>query len=125
MVRHALVAIFWLCPALAAAQNAENKAAADALFDEGKRLLTAGDVERACAKLEASLQVLDELGVRLNLADCHERQGRTATAWAEFRAAASQADKRGDSRSAYARQRTDALTPRLMKLQISVPVANQ
>jgi len=125
MVRHALVAILSLCPALAAAQNADNKAAADALFDEGKRLLAAGDVDHACPKLEASLQLLDQLGVRLNLADCHERQGRTATAWAEFRAAASQADKRGDARATYARQRTDALAPRLVKLQISVPAANQ
>ena len=86
MVRHALVAILWLCPALAAAQDASNpKVAADALFGEGKRLLAEGDVDHACAKFEASLQLLDQLCVLLNLADCHERQGRTATAWAEFR----------------------------------------
>jgi hypothetical protein len=111
---------------MAAAQNAsDTKAAADALFDEGKRLLAAGDVDHACPKFEASLQLLEQLGVRLNLADCHERQGRTATAWAEFREAASQADKHGDARAAYARQRTEALTPRLVKLQISVAPANQ
>ena len=126
MVRHALVATLSLFPALAAAQNtADTQAAADALFDEGKRLLVAGDVEHACPKFEASLQLFDQLGVRLNLADCHERQGRTATAWAEFREAASQADKRGDARAAYARQRVDALTPRLVKLQLSVSPANQ
>jgi hypothetical protein len=125
MLRHALVVMFSLCPALAAAQSAsETKAAADALFDEGKRLLAAGDLDHACPKFEASLQVLDQLGVRLNLADCHERQGRTATAWAEFREAASQADKRGDARAGYARQRTDALSPRLVKLQIAVPTAS-
>lgn len=125
MARHTLAAILWLCPALAAAQPASNKAAADALFDEGKRLLAAGDLDHACPKFEASLQLVDQLGVRLNLADCHERQGRTATAWAEFREAASQADKRGDKRAAFARQRTDALAPRLVKLQISVPAASQ
>lgn len=126
MVRYLLVATLWLRPALAAAQNvSDTKAAADALFNEGKRLLAAGDVDHACAKFEASLQRLDQLGVRLNLADCHERQGRTATAWAEFREAASQADKRGDARAGYARQRVDALAPRLVKLQISVPSATQ
>lgn len=71
------------------------------------------------------MQLLDQLGVRLNVADCHERQGRTATAWAEFREAASQADKRGDARAGYARQRFDALARRLVKLQISVPSASQ
>ena len=126
MLRYALVAIVSLCPALAAAQStSESKAAADALFDEGKSLLAAGDLDHACPKFEASLQLLDQLGVRLNLADCHERQGRTATAWAEFREAESQADKRGDARATYARQRTNSLTPRLVKLQILVPPASQ
>jgi hypothetical protein len=121
MHRHLVIAALWLCPALAAAQNgSDTKAAANALFDEGKRLIAAGDVGHACAKFEASLQLVDQLGVRLNLADCHERQGRTATAWAEFSEAASQADKRGDDRAAYARQRAEALEPRLTKLVISV-----
>ena len=71
------------------------------------------------------MQLLDQLGVRLNLADCHERQGRTATAWAEFREAASRAGKRHDARAAYASQRAEALGPRLAKLEISVPAANQ
>src|SRR6185369_7977058 len=104
MARYALVAILWLCPALAAAQNAsDTKAKANELFADGQHLIAAGDFDGACSKFEASLQLLDRLGVRLNLADCHERQGRTATAWAEFREAASQADKQGDDRAAYAR----------------------
>lgn len=126
MVRYALVAILWLCPALAAAQNASDpKAAANELFKDGKRLIAAGDVDQACAKFEASLQRLDQFGVRLNLADCHERQGRTATAWAEFRELASQAEKRSDDRAAYARQRADALKPRFTQLKISVPPASR
>lgn len=126
MVRHALVAILWLYPALAVAQRAsDTKAAADALFDEGKRLAAAGDLDHACPKFEASLQLLDQLGVRVNLADCHARQGRTATAWAEFREAASQFDKRGGARVVYARKRIKDLEPRLVKLQVSVPPTNQ
>src|SRR5262249_50676254 len=117
MVRHTLIATLWLLPALAAAQNTSDiKAAANALFDEGKRLLEAGDVEQACPKFEASLRLVDRLGVRLNLADCHERQGLTATAWAEFREAASWADGNGDARGAYAHQRTSTLALRLVKL---------
>jgi hypothetical protein len=126
MKRHLLIAALWGCPVPAAAQSAsDTKAAANALFDEGKRLIAAGDVDHACAKFEASMQLVDQLGVRLNVADCHERQGRTATAWAEFSEAASQAGKRGDARAAYARQRAEALEPRLTKLAISVPPANR
>jgi hypothetical protein len=126
MHRHLVIAALWLCPVPAAAQNAsDTKAAANALFDEGKRLIATGDIDHACAKFEASMQLVDQLGVRLNLADCHERQGRTATAWAEFSEAASQAGKRGDPRAAYARQRAEALEPRLTKLMISVPAANR
>jgi hypothetical protein len=126
MNRHLVIAALWLCPVPAAAQNtSDTKAAANALFDEGKRLMAAGDVDHACAKFEASMQLVDQLGVRLNLADCHERQGRTATAWAEFSEAASQAGKRDDVRAAYARQRADALEPRLTKLVISVAPANR
>jgi hypothetical protein len=84
-----------------------------------------GDVDLACPTFEASLKILDRLGVRLNLADCHERQGLTASAWAEFREAASWADKHSDARAAYARQRANALTSRLVKLQVSVPPTNQ
>ena len=126
MARHALVAVLWLCPALAVAQSAsDTKAAANSLFDEAKRVLAAGDLDHACPKFAASLQLVEQLGVRLNLADCYERQGHTASAWAEFREAASQADKRGDARAAYAKQRADALAPRLVKLQISVPAPSR
>lgn len=107
-------------PALAQSASGD-KAAANALFDEGKRLLAAGDTAQACAKFEASIKVLDQLGTRLNLADCYERAGRTASAWAEFREAGSLAEKRGDARSKFARDRAEALRPRLVKLSITVP----
>ena len=130
MVRQAFIAIaiaiLWLYPALAAAQSeSEAKVAANALFDEGKRLLAGRDVEHACPKFEASLKLLDQLGVRLNLADCYEQLGKTASAWTEFRESESRATKRGDPRAAFARQRADALTPKLVKLKVSVAPANQ
>ena len=58
MARHALVALLWLCPALAAAQNAsDTKAAANALFDEGKRLVAAGDIDHACPKFACNSSI--------------------------------------------------------------------
>ncbi len=120
------IAVLCMHPRLAAAQSeSEAKVAANALFDEGKRLLAGGDVERACPKFEASLRLLDQLGVRLNLADCYERLGKTASAWTEFRESESRAAKRQDSRAAYARQRAEALTSQLVKLKVSVLPAYQ
>jgi tetratricopeptide (TPR) repeat protein len=126
MARQAVIVLLCLYSAVASAQSAADaKIAANALFDEGKRLLAAGNVESACPKFEASLTLLDQLGTRLNLADCYERQGKTAAAWTEFREAASRAVQRGDDRAEFARKRAEALAPRLVKLQISVSVVNQ
>jgi len=127
MVRHALVAILWLCPALAAAQSAsDTNTRADKLFKEGLNQRNAGDFDHACPMFEDSLKLLDRPNVRLNLADCYEQQGRTASARDEFLRAAQQADARGNAdRAAYARKRAKALEPKLAKLAISVPPASQ
>ncbi len=115
-----------LCPAIAAAQaEGDTKAAANALFDEGKRLVIAGKAAQACPKFEASLKLVDQLGVRLNLADCYEQQGKTASAWTTFREAASLADKRDDDRAGYAQERAAALAPKLSRLQISVAAESE
>ena len=110
---------------IALAQRSGDKAAADALFDEGKKLLAAGDVAHACPKFETSLKLFDQLGTRLNLADCYDKAGRTASAWAEFRVAASLAEKRGDRRVKLARDRAATLQPRLVKLAVVVPPASR
>lgn len=127
MVRHALVAILWLCPVLAWAQAApDSNTRADKLFKDGLNQRNAGDVNHACLMFEASLKLLDRPNVRLNLADCYERQGRTASAWDEFQRAAQQADARGNAdRAAYARKRAKELEPKLSKLSLSVPPASQ
>ena len=111
-------------PIARAQADMQAKAAADALFDDGKHLLAGGDIEGACAKFAASLKVLDQLGTRLNLADCDERAGRTASAWAGFRTAAFQAEKLGDARAAYANGRAAALEPKLVKLRIAIAPAH-
>src|SRR5689334_898860 len=111
------VGLVMLPAATVAAQSTTNpKAAADALFHEGKQLLAAGDIAPACARFEASLRLLDQLGTRLNLANCYEAAGRTASAWTAFCEASSIADQRGDPRAAFARERAAALSPKLVKL---------
>src|ERR1041384_3389916 len=57
---------------------------AAALFREGKALMDKSDFTPACAKLEESERLDPGGGTLLNLALCHEKQGRAATAWGEF-----------------------------------------
>lgn len=63
-------------------------AAAEALFQRGRELLDEGKVDAACEKFESSQASEASSGTLLNLADCRLKQGRTATAWAQFVAAA-------------------------------------
>jgi hypothetical protein len=103
-----------LAPA-ARAQTAE----AEVLFREGKRLLKAGEIAAACEKFEASERLEPENGTELNLADCWERIGRTASAWAMFVKAAGSAKR--EDRAAEARRRADLLKDQLVHLTIEVP----
>jgi hypothetical protein len=99
---------------------AEDKAAADAAFREGKRLLAAGETAQACARFEGSLKLMEQLGVRLNLADCYERMGKMSAAYAAFRAAEIAAKRAGDSRANFARARIAALAERMPTLTVVV-----
>lgn len=107
----------WLAPLPALAQtSAGNKAAAEALFNEGRSLMQEQKYAEACKKLEAS-QALDVgLGTLMLLSDCYEKVGKTASAWASFKDAAAAARAAGDQgREEVARARAEALEPRLAK----------
>jgi hypothetical protein len=99
-------------------------AAAEALFGEGRRLSDAGSFADACARFEASMGLVPRLGVQLNLADCYEHIGKTASAWVTFGQAAALARRMGDERERLALERQDALVPRLTRLRLSVARAD-
>ena len=105
----------------AADATPDAQAVATTLFREAKELLDAGKVAAACRKLEQSHRLYPAGGILLNLAVCHEREGRTASAWAEFREARIIAERvRRDDRVALADEHLRALEPRLSKLEIRV-----
>jgi hypothetical protein len=98
-----------------------NKATAEALFNEGRHLMSEGRYEEAIQKLKASQDLDPGLGTLLNLAECYERVGRTASAWAEYREIAALARQTGArEREQLAEEKSQELESKLSKLAISV-----
>jgi hypothetical protein len=93
-------------------------ARAETLFQEGKKLLEQSSFEAACTRLALSDALDPTISTLGLLAACHEQQGRTATAWQEYRATQKRAEAAGDSRADFARQRAAALEPGLPRLFI-------
>lgn len=122
--RHLLSAFTSMSLLLAAAQPAmaEDKALAESLFQEGKRLLNDGKAADACPKFEASQKADPSPGTLLNLAKCYEALGRTASAWAEFKSAEALARNLGrtDQQEAAAKGAA-ALEGKLSKLELMPP----
>src|SRR5688572_23072963 len=97
---------------LGRAARADDASDARSLFDEGRRLLAAGKVEEACARLEASFRLDPGAGTKFNLALCYERAGRLASAWAAYNEVASMTQARGETdRAEVARNRAVVLVP--------------
>jgi hypothetical protein len=109
-----------------AADAGSNKAAAEALFAEGRSLMAAGRCAEAIPKFQASQRLDPGAGTLLNLAECYEQTGKTASAWAEYREVVSMARTSGSSeREELAQQKAGALEGKLSRLAISVVQGGQ
>ena len=122
----AALALGVMAPASARAEggDGEKKAAAQALFDEGRQLATAGSYAAACPKLVESLRLDPVIGTRFYLAECFEHVGKLASAWTYYLEVADAASAAGQKdREKYANDRAEALRPRLARLALQVPEA--
>jgi hypothetical protein len=109
---------------LLAQTAATDKALAEALFQDARKLMDAGNTPEACLKFAESQRLDPSLGTLLNLAVCHEKEGRTASAWAEFKEAASVAASAGkQERADFAKKRAAELEARLSRIVLDVPQA--
>lgn len=97
-------------------------ARAQALFDEGRTLMKRGRPQEACQRFEESDRLESGLGTRFHLARCYEVLGKLASAHGLFSEVAREAAARGqEERERVARERAQALEPRLARLTVVVP----
>lgn len=120
----ALIMVVGLC-APAGAQTPSSEAAN--LFEQGRALAKAGKHEQACAKFEKSLALDPAIGTQLNYADCHEKLGRYADAWRIFDSAADAERMTNPVRAKFARERADALLPKvgIVVIEVETPASPQ
>jgi serine/threonine-protein kinase len=112
---------FALAGSAFAEPSSGEKAAAEALFQKGVELMAAGKAVEACEKFDGSQQLDPALGTILRLADCYERTGKTASAWALFQQAAATATAQGQSeRNKIAAERANSVAQRLSRVQLTV-----
>ena len=117
------VVVALLSPAVAFAGGADDKAAAQMLFDEGRKLMDKHDYAAACPKLESSQRLDPGAGTLMNLAACYEKNGQIASAWVTYTDAATASQDRHPDWAKAARDRVAALAPQLSRLMIEVPNA--
>jgi hypothetical protein len=101
--------------------SANQRATAEALFRKATELMDEKRFAEACEKFQASQDLDPALGTLLYLADCYDRAGRSASAWALFQTASQKARLAGQpDRERIAKQRADELEVRLSMLEVKV-----
>lgn len=110
-----------LSPSASADVPSDVAAQAEALFQEGRSLMSNGQYDEACKKLRASQDLDPGYGTLFNLAECLSKQGKTASAWAAFREAAGMAEKADQpERVEKANRYAAELEPELFRINITV-----
>lgn len=106
--------------------GAQDLASAEGLFAEGRAAMERGDFAEASTKLAASQRLDPSSGTLLNLAVCHAKLGKSATAWAEFLAAARLAQTQGNTaRAEEARKQAAEIQPRVSYVVVSMATRPQ
>jgi tetratricopeptide (TPR) repeat protein len=117
------VALLLQYAAPVAAQTQRDPAAAEALYRSARELLKNDDWAGACPKFRASYKLDPVASTLLNIARCHEQEGKLSRAWADYKAALvlnqeTPGAERQKVLEDIARQALASIEPRLPKLRL-------
>jgi hypothetical protein len=96
---------------------------AEALFNDGNRLMREGKLAQACAAFEASNRIEPGAGTLVLLGQCREKTRQLASAWLAYKQAATRA--KDVRKREYATARVAELQPQLSYLTVSVSDENR
>lgn len=111
------LAILCLAAPSAHAQSAQ----AEALFDDGNKLMAAGKLPEACGAFFESNRIEARAGTLIRLGECREANHQLASAWSAYKDALGRA--KDPVKVKLARDRVTALEPRLSYLTVTVAPA--
>ncbi|HEY3595278.1 MAG TPA: hypothetical protein VGL13_15435 [Polyangiaceae bacterium] len=114
-----LLTAFILSVKGAHAQTPAESSLADALYRQGRQLMTEGNYAEACPKFAESYRLDPATGTLLNLAACHEGEQKYATASLEYSDAAARAQRdHRDDRIRFAQARLAAIEPKVSHVRV-------
>lgn len=122
MTRSLVVLVALAAAPAARADEVDDRAQGNALFDEGRKLMAAKDFEHACPKLAAADKLIQGIGTAVNLGECYEQSGKLASAMIQYQVANGRAKKAGETEKAKdTEERAKKLAPRVPQLVVDVP----
>lgn len=101
---------------------ADDEAKARDLFIKGRNLAKDGRCAEALAPFQESLKYAEGVGTLLNLGNCYETLGKTASAHRSFLRASDVASKNDDKRAAEAKERAKSIEKDVSSLLVHVPI---
>ncbi|MDI1447551.1 hypothetical protein [Polyangium sp. 6x1] len=114
------------CPGRAFGQdNPRDPAAAEALYLSGRKLVNDGNWAEGCAKFDASMELNPAASTLINIAKCHEHEGKLTQAVVDYRRALQlNQDTLGEERKKQleqvAKEGIAAIEPRLARVELVV-----
>jgi tetratricopeptide (TPR) repeat protein len=106
---------------LAGTAHADNKDKADALFKQGKKLMTEKRYADACDSFEKSYKLDPGIGAQLNIAKCYEEWGKLGRAFTAYQTAEQLAKDAKDPREGKIHELVVNLEPNVPHLTIKLP----
>lgn len=99
----------------------KDKDRADALFNQGKKLLAGKHFADACQAFEQSYKLDPGIGGELNIAKCYEEWGKLARAYHAYQAAEQQARDAHDKRATKIHALVEQISSQVPRLTIHLP----